>query len=119
MAFNYTASRATAKRLLTSFGQSVTITGTSAEVFDPATGGYTGGGTVTITGVGARTKFKTMEIDGEAVQKGDVKLVFEGGAGVPLVGYTATLDGVVYRVMDAMPLVPAGTVVIYTLQLRA
>lgn len=119
MAFNYTATRTTAKRLLTRFGATVSITGTSAETFDPITGAYTGGGSASITGVGVKSPFKKHEIDGETVLKTDVKLIFEGAAGVPAIGNTATLNGIGYRIQNVMPLEPAETSVIYIMQLRA
>jgi hypothetical protein len=114
----YTRMLATAKRLITKYGQSVTFTnGQAGGTY--SLGGYSGGTPTTITGVGAAISYAKGEVDGELIRQSDVKLLFEGGQGAPVQGYTCAVNGTTYRVMNANPLSPGGTVVIYEVQLRA
>lgn len=108
---------ATAKRLLTKYGQAVTFTNEQAGAAY-SLGSFSGGTPTTITGVGAAVQYSKGEIDGETIKRTDVKLIFEGGQGAPEQGFKCAVNGVDYRVMSADPINPGGTVVIYEVQLR-
>lgn len=117
-AFNYTKSAATASRLLTKFGKPMTFTfADSVEDGPPGVGGDVVTGR-SVTGVGVKLNYQNSEIDGTLIQAGDAKIILEPTAEPPENGMTTTIDGSEWRVMDFMPLAPADTVVIYTLQVR-
>ena len=116
--FDYAAMQNTASGLIAKFGADAVITRTSGATFDPATGGYTGGATTTLTGKAVRMRFTKNEIDGELVQRGDFRLLVDAASGEPLIGDTATFDGVAYRVMDVITTAPANTSVMYDVQCR-
>lgn len=107
----------TALKLLTSKGQTVTFSREVSSGFDPALGIDTTS-TTTFTGKAAHLNYKNSEIDGTQVIKGDSRLILEATATVPLVSDTVTVDSIVWRVMDVEPVSPAGTVVIYKIQVR-
>lgn len=114
----YTNLAATASRLLTDKGQSVTFVHPVDGSFDPATGITTPGVPTNITGYGAAFDYKNTEIDGTIIQRGDIRFLFESTATIPVIGDTITLDTVEYRVMDVKPTQPAGTNVLTEAQLR-
>ncbi len=118
MANFYAGLAATASRLLLSKGQSVTFTRISGGVKNPATGETTGQTTSNYTGNGAAFDYNSSEIDGETIQTGDIRLILEAVATTPLIDDTCPIDSVGYRVMSVKATSPAGTPVIYELQLR-
>lgn len=115
---DYTALRGAATSLITQFGATATFTRTGSSTFDSATGSYSGGSTVTVTGKGARLNFTQGEIDGQTIQRDDVRLVFQSGNGAPLIDDNCSFDSVDYRVMDVRTVSPSGTDVYYDVQLR-
>lgn len=118
MSFNYDKSATTARRLLTKFGQPMTLTlPDTVEDGPPGVGGNVVPGR-SITGVGVKLNYQNSEIDGALIQAGDAKIILEPTAEPPENGMTTTIDGNEWRVMDFMPLAPADTVVVYTLQVR-
>lgn len=115
--FNYDASAATAKRLLTKFGQQVTLTEKASS------GGPPGVPTSptdarTVEGMAVILDFRNSEVDGTVIQSGDAKLILEPAAGIPDNGMTTNINGKTWRVHDWSPLAPAGDVVLYKIQLR-
>lgn len=115
--FNYESSAATAKRLLTKFGQQVTLTEKASS------GGPPGVPTSpadarTVEGMAVILDYRNTEIDGTVIQSGDAKLILEPDAGTPDNGMTSTINGKAWRVHDWAPLAPAGDVVLYKIQLR-
>lgn len=119
MPINYSALQTTATRLLTDNGQSITLNYESAEVIDPATGVVTTPATNnSISGYGLATNYDITEIDGNAIEASDIRLLLSNISTRPETGWTATVDSKVHRVMDVRQIKPAGTNVIYILQLR-
>lgn len=108
---------ATATRMLTKFGQTVTFTRPASGAFDPVTGSVTGSAT-TYTGIGAKLDYKASEIDGVQVQMGDARLVCNAMDTAPLIDDSVALCGVSHRVVNVEALNPSATVVIYQLQVR-
>lgn len=108
---------AVATRLLTSKGQSITFSREVQSAFNPTTGVATTS-TTTFSGYGAAFDYNSSEIDGEIIQKGDIRLVLEATATAPIIGDTCTIDSDAYRAMNVKPTSPAGTPVIYEVQLR-
>lgn len=120
MAFNYAKSAATARKLLANFGQDLTLTkasvlGGTDEVGNP----LPGTDELVITGKGVSLDYNRQEIDGTNIIMGDQKLILEATDNAPEVEMTVPVNGKTFRVMDVMPLEPAGTTVIYTLQVRS
>lgn len=113
----YTGLAATATRLLTSKGKVVTFTRYTSTDFDPAQGINTTT-TSTFTGNGAAFGYKSGEIDGTVVIKGDIRLIVDAMTTPPLIEDNVTIDSLIYRVMNVEKVNPAGTPVIYKVQLR-
>lgn len=112
----------TADNLIKRFGQTVTL-------HQSVPGAYSHGqSTNTITdhiGVGVVSNYNQKEIDGTRIQFGDVKLLLSAFASdgsampQPTSADTLTANGVTYGVVSPiMPTNPAGTVVMYEVQLR-
>jgi hypothetical protein len=115
----YADLRATADGLLTDKGQSMTLTKTTAGTYDPETGTSTPT-TEAHTVTGVVLDYPNREIDGTLILRGDKKVLVsaDGLAVDPAPQDTLTFGGVVNQVIDAKPLRPAGTVVLWTLQVR-
>jgi hypothetical protein len=116
--FDYAGLKSTASNLIAEFGDTAVLTRANGDTFNPATGSYTGGTTLTITGKGARMMFSKSEINGETIQAADVRLMFQAGHGEPLIDDNCLFSGIDYRVMDVRIISPAGTDIYYDLQLR-
>ena len=112
----YTDLAAVALRLLTDKGQQVTFSRETSTGFDPETGINTTT-TSTITGYGAAFDYNSSEIDGTIIVKGDIRFLFEAGS-APQQDDTAPVDSIIYRVMAVKKISPAGTDVLYEVQLR-
>lgn len=115
-AFDYTASRATAAALIAKFGQAVKLrrivnSGTVSEPTQTPTDYDTRAAIVNIS---------SRYIDGENVLRGDMRGLLVATAGVVPSTADRIVDaaGVVYRIIEARPIAPAGVAVIYILQLR-
>lgn len=117
MADFYAQMAAVASRLLTDKGQSVTFTRETVGNYDPGTGEETTTSS-TFTGYGAAFDYNQSEIDGEVIKSSDIRFVMEATATAPEIGDTVPVSGDTYRVQAVKPTSPAGTVVIYEVQLR-
>ena len=74
----YDKARATAKRLITQFGASLTLVRTGeGDVYDPITGTMSGGADVNLTGVGVLLNYKKAEIENDILTT-DKKLIWSG-----------------------------------------
>jgi hypothetical protein len=105
---------ATASRLLSKFGQAITITRYSSSSYNPATSSASLTGTDTIT-VGAIFSYKDSMIDGALIKRGDKYLLCPVIADV---GDKVTIATVKYSVIDVKSINPAGTPVMYKFNLR-
>ena len=75
----YDRARASALKLLTNFGKSISLTRVdSGGVYDPVSGETTGGTTISVDGVGVLLGYKGNEINGTTILADDRKLVFHG-----------------------------------------
>ena len=83
-----------------------------------ATGETTGASGLSFTSSAVATYFSTSEIDGTIIQEGDVKLLVDAVNGEPKPNYGCTVDGVDYRVINVWQISPAGTPVLYKVQVR-
>lgn len=67
---------------------------------------------------GVKTEYDPDEIDGNNIQRGDVKIVFTSEK-VIAIGDLVTVDGKQHRVIKPNPVKPASLVICYKAQLRA
>ena len=119
MAFNYAITKSTADKLLNNFGQSVLITNKVSGAYDPATG--TVSQTITTqNGIGAVFDRGSKEIDGTTILLGDKKMLLSAvDITKPQINDTVLVGSINYTIKE--PLIeinPAGTVVMYKLNLR-
>ncbi len=118
--FDYARPAATAKRLLTRFGQVVTVKRVTPGGYDPATGATTADVTNGYSCAGAVMNYASRDIDGTLIQRGDVNVLLAPDAAFePKPGDTVTLaDTTVLTVISAMPTKPAGLSVLFEVQAR-
>lgn len=119
MGFNYASKATLADNKLDYFGQSVLITNKVKGVYDPATG--TVPQTITTqNGIAAIFDRGSKEIDGTIIEKGDKKMLLSAvDITKPQINDTVLVGSVSYTIKE--PLIeinPAGTVVMYKLNLR-
>lgn len=117
MKFNYPASAATARRLLDQFGQTITLSRTSDPVYDPITGEYTGGGTVTTTAFGVLLPVgdeagNTLG-DGGVIRADDRKFIIDASAEPDALTTLTDAGGGVWNIVNVVSLAPAGYNVLY------
>ena len=113
--FNYSGLKRKVNPLIKRFGMTATVTrpGTvdrvdGEEVVTPAT---------SFDVIGLREEYKPSEIDGTRIVAGDVKFLCQAVKQVK-VGDLVNLNGTDYRVVNPNPLQPAGTTLLFQLQLR-
>lgn len=116
MAF-YDGLKTVASNLLASKGQQVTVSRETSSGFNPITGINTTS-TSTFTGYGVSTNYNQNQIDGTIVQNGDILFILESTDTEPELEDTIVIDSVNYIVKNVIEVSPAGTTVIYKLQLR-
>ena len=115
----YTDAAADAKELLAEFGQAATWSHDNGDsVFDPILGTYTGGTTTAYAANGVLLDFETSRVNGSSILTTDKMFLMEVGA-KPETGDVITVNSVAYQVMKPLELNPAGTPVLYEVQLRS
>jgi hypothetical protein len=107
----------TARKLLKGKGSLVVFTRVVEGDFDPVLGSDETATAPTFSGYGAAFNYDKSEIDGTVIQSTDLKLLFEAGT-EPKQDDTCVVNGFDYRVMRSKPISPAGTDVVYEIQLR-
>lgn len=119
MSFDYRKMSTTAKRLLTRFGQAVTVQRTTTGGYDPLTGTVTGGASG-YTCHGAVMNYRNQDIDGTLIMRGDVRVLLAPDAGfAPNPGDKVTLAaGGEMTVISAKQTHPSGFPVLYEVQCR-
>lgn len=113
--FNYTGLKRKVNQRIKKFGMTVTVTrpgsvdrGDGDEVVIPPT---------SFDVIGLREEYKPREIDGTRIVAGDVRFLCQAVKQVK-VGDLVNLNGTDYRVVNPNPLQPAGTTLLFQLQLR-
>lgn len=111
----------TASKLLAKHGEPVVLKTVATPSFDPITGEPVGGGGVQTeyTGNGYPSKYISTDVDGTNIKQGDIRLIMELVTVRPQRGWTSTVDGLTYMVMDVQAIRQAGADQLYILQLRA
>lgn len=111
---------ATAARLLTTYGDPVSVVFESGGDIDPATGVVTDPVTETPTSAyGYLSRYRTSDVDGSVIQAGDIRLILEKLSRKPNKGERCTADGATYRIMDVQDIRYKADTVITICQLRA
>lgn len=124
MTFDYSKSAATALRLLTKFGRTVTLRKQTEGAYDPATSSATIT-TTDYTGHGALFDFNERQLGttfapGSTIQIGDKRLSLapSGITVAPVPNDLLIFGSDTWSVINVKTLAPAGTVVMYELHLR-
>ena len=117
MASLYESASATATKLLTKHGESVTFTRETTTSFDPATGEETVTAS-TFSGYANPSPYALHEIDGTLVQRGDIRLMTESLSIMPVPGDAVTFRSESYRVMHVQPISVNGGDAAYYVQAR-
>lgn len=111
--------RASAKRLLTKYGDLASLSYTTGGTINPATGQGTAGTTTTLTANGYPSRFKGSDVNGTSILSSDIRFVCEYTDDLPQVGWDVELLGKTYRVMDRWRTRSEQRDLIWILQLRA
>jgi hypothetical protein len=106
-----------ANKLLTTYGQSISFVRWVTTEYNTATGGVDPVTSTTFSGLGHPSSYKLDEIDGQTIQVNDVKMIVYSTS-EPKIEDEATVDSVVYRVMNVDKLQAQGEAIVYRLQLR-
>lgn len=104
-------------RLLTTYGQSVSVVRDVIGAYDTAAGTVTDSSDTTYSGYGYPEKYNSYLIDGTLVKQQDIKLTFSSTT-TPLINDIFTLDGVAYTAQNVEKITAQGSNVIYIVQLR-
>ncbi len=121
MAFDYNQAARDAYELISEFGVAITLTlyGNEAGGFDPIIGDELApSADIVVNGVGVLVDYRTDEIDGTNIIQGDAKLLCSLD-GIPEINMIVHFNNKAWRVVDIKTLQPAGTVIMYKLQVRA
>lgn len=117
MASFYERLASTALNLLTKYGQTVTVTRENVGTVDPITGEGTPAADTTFTAKGCVFNYNQALIDGAQIKSGDKKIILES-TNEPMINDVVTTTEGDFTVISVKPTSPAGTVVIYELQVR-
>lgn len=119
----YTALQATAAKLIAAKGQLVTVSTSDSSSYDQSTLVNTEATPTTVfSGAAATLDFKSTEVDGDRIKRGDVKVLLPVASPTMAeikVGYTISIGGVVHRITYAIPIKPGGIVVLWILGARS
>lgn len=117
----YTELRSTAGRLLTSYGQSMTLTKRASGAYNPATGASTVTETTyTVRGAVFDYSGGAYKLAPMLIQAGDRRaLVAADGLSVaPEPADRLTIAGAIWSIVTVTPTDPGGTAVVYECQVR-
>jgi hypothetical protein len=119
----YDRTAATALRLITQFGQPVTISKTEPGEYDPETGGDSPGATIEQTAQGILLDFTGQEFQNNSlIKQGDkkLKIAAQGLEWVPDLLNKVIIQGRTWSIVPPLKEVnPAGTAILYELQVRS
>lgn len=119
----YDRTAATALRLITQFGQPVTISKTEPGEYDPETGGDSLGATIEQTAQGILLDFTGQEFQNNSlIRQGDkkLKIAAQGLAWSPGLLDKVVAQGRTWSIVPPLKEInPAGTPILYELQVRS
>lgn len=125
----YSRMQQTANKLLIGKGQPVTLTNVVPGVYDPATGGTAASTTTVQTGTGTIMDYDIRQAGifnspGSLIREGDKQLLLSAlntaGSEItaPDIGDTVVASGKTFTVEQVKSIAPAGTVVMFDINLR-
>lgn len=117
MSFDYDAMAATALRLLQNFGQSVTLVRSTGNSIDPVTGVAVVGTDASVTTTGIMKMYPSFMIDGTRILATDRQIVLSSEQ-VPVATDTVTIGSEDWSIVDIKTVSPAGTDLVYFVQVR-
>lgn len=108
----------TAKTLIKSKGQDVTLSRKTNDSFDPVSGKYISEVETTWTGYGVATNYNQNETK-DNILKDDIKLIINNVSTKPKAGDNVLINtNDKYYIVSVLSITPAATDIIYILQLR-
>jgi hypothetical protein len=113
----YSGLQSTAAALIAGKGQPITLTSRTPGAYDPATGTAAITVTTEVT-AGVVLDFSSKDIDGTLIKVGDKRVILKATTILPTTTSTLTIGGVVHTIVDAYPVNPGGTLLIYKIQVR-
>ncbi|USN14405.1 hypothetical protein DONNERLITTCHEN_00040 [Janthinobacterium phage vB_JliS-Donnerlittchen] len=117
--FDYAALKANVDELLAEFGQQCLLRRKQSPVtVDPVAGTVTGSGAQQFDVLGVVTDYSERVVDEQTIKRGD-RLVYIQATERPAIGDTfVEASGKVWAVVDFDAVDPAGTALLYSLQVR-
>lgn len=103
--------------LLTEFGATITLPRTTGASIDPITGVETSGTDATVTTTGILKRYPDSMIDGTRIQTGDRILILTSEQ-TPTTDDTPTIGGENWTVVNIETVSPAGTNLVFFVQVR-
>lgn len=113
----YERLNATVIRLLSTYGQDISIKRDVGKSINPLTGDVTAGTTSTLTSKGVLTRFPDKLIDGTKIKKSDRLLVLDSTNAVLLTD-RFVVDSEEWSAVDIETIKPADTALAYRVQVR-
>jgi len=107
---------ATAQRMLTKYGQTVSVVRDNG-TFNAATGAMDTTSTTSYAGVGYPSNYRKSDIDGVIVQQSDTLLIFSSNT-IPQVNDAFTVGTKTMTALDIQFVTISGENVVYKIQLR-
>ena len=115
---NYAQSAKTAKRLLTSFGQAMTLSSITVGVYDPETSTVINTSIDTVAdGVILPYSNGIENSPNSLIQQGDSQVLISLSV-TPKPADTLTVGTVVYTIVNVKELAPNGTLILFDIQVR-
>lgn len=108
---------ATALRLLTTYGQSISVTRDVIGSYDSSTGTVTDSSDTTYSGYGYPSNYNSYQIDGTLVRQDDTLLIFSSTT-APVVNDIFTVGSQVLTVISVLKITAQGSNIVYKVQLR-
>jgi len=113
----YQSAQETATRLLAEYGQSASLISITDGEYDVETGTKPQIETAIPVNV-VKQNYQNREVDGSLIKRGDVRLLMEAGQ-EPKTGDVVAFYNKRWTVIHVDPVDPAGTVILYRVQVRA
>ena len=108
---------ATALRLLTNYGQTVTVVRDVIGAYDSSAGTVTDSTDTSYSGYGYPEQYASSLIDGVLVKQQDIKLTFSSTT-TPAVNDIFTVSSIAYTALNVEKITAQGSNVVYVVQLR-
>lgn len=113
----YTDLAATARSLLATYGQAITLKRTTGDSNDPVTGDVTAGTETEFTPNGVLKPFPDALVDGTRIQASDRELILDDTV-APEMDDEITIDGQDWTIVRIIGTKPAGTALVWRVQVR-